>query len=167
MSTCKIVNFFSGLIPLKLWRVFFLRVHVDGCPGCQAELASREEVQSLLARAEGMSEWPSLWPRVAGALAGEAAKNGQTPPGSQQLSRRKWQWALGIVMLFAAAVVAFWLLRGIQKSRVKPLGPLEATRFELRYVKIGGEPADAFVYQPHDSDMVIIWAGKKQSGGDE
>jgi hypothetical protein len=33
-------------------------------------------------------------------------------------------------------------------------------RFELEYIRVGGQPANAVVYQPQGSDIIIVWAGK-------
>jgi hypothetical protein len=33
-----------------------------------------------------------------------------------------------------------------------------ADRFEIMYVKVGGEPAQTFVYQAQGTDTVFVWA---------
>jgi anti-sigma factor RsiW len=158
------VNFLYGLFPLRPWRDFLLRVHLDTCPACRAKLASREETQALLARAEGMRGGPPLWPRVAAAIGGEGEREEKGGERERGGSGQKWRRRAAVGV---AAGLAAWcgilLWKGFRPEA--DLASAAPARFELKYVKIEGETAEAFVYQPHDSDMVIIWAGKKQSGG--
>jgi hypothetical protein len=36
----------------------------------------------------------------------------------------------------------------------------EADQFQINYAMIADEPAQTYIFKPHDSDVVIIWAGK-------
>jgi hypothetical protein len=55
-------------------------------------------------------------------------------------------------------VTGFLLLKGFRPGGASPTAAVPA-RFELEYVRVGGQPANAVVYQPQGSDMIIVWAG--------
>jgi hypothetical protein len=65
-------------------------------------------------------------------------------------------------------VTGLWLLRRDSRISGLPASNLPGPdRFELEYVRIGGETANAYVYQPQNSDMVLVWAGKSSQGGEQ
>jgi hypothetical protein len=53
-----------------------------------------------------------------------------------------------------------WLLRGVQTVAVRTDDARPAGRFEINYINVDGAPAQAYIYQPQGSDMIIVWAGK-------
>jgi len=70
------------------------------------------------------------------------------------------QWAAASAMAAVIALTGFWLLRetggpGFDARAVSP-----ADRFEIAYIKVGGAPAQTFVYQPQGTDTVFVWAQK-------
>jgi hypothetical protein len=42
--------------------------------------------------------------------------------------------------------------------RIDYVPPLD--RFEINYINVGGAPAQAFIYRPQGSDMIVVWAEK-------
>jgi hypothetical protein len=161
MVSCKLVNRLYGAIPLRTVRALLLRSHIEKCERCQAALLSREEAKALFVQPEGVGITEETWRKVSEASSGAAGL-----PGAQVDHRRRrlmwWQWAAGAATLIAVAAVGFWLLDFV---RGPGPGPTPATvaaasGFEIKYVNIGGEPAQTFIYQPQGSEMIFIWASK-------
>ena len=157
MSRCKTVEFFYSLIPLKPWRGLLIRRHIENCPRCQTDLASREEAGSLLVQ-EGADIADSLWPEVEKALlAGPGGKHVKERT-IRPMDMRRRGWAVAAVFLFVL-IAGFLLLKDFRPEGVSSSAAVPA-RFELEYVRVGGQPANTVVYQPQGSDMIIVWAGK-------
>ncbi len=156
MHRCKMVELFFALIPLKPWRSFLIRRHVENCPRCLADLASREMVGTLLVRETAVNISRSLWTEVEAAVrevpGGKRAKD-QGLPSSVM---RRWGWAVATAFL-GVLLLSFLLLRDFQPGRVA--ANAIPARFELEYVRVGGRPANTVIYQPQGSDMIIVWAG--------
>ena len=70
---------------------------------------------------------------------------------------RRWGWAVATAFL-GVLLMSFLLLRDFRPERVS--ADAVPARFELEYVRVGGQPANAVVYKPQGSDMIIVWAGK-------
>lgn len=157
MSSCKVVSFLYRLVPVRLWRAFLIRAHFEGCPHCQQELASAAEARSLFVQESDLNLACPLWGDIARSLAArddEAAEKSGVLPG-RRLGR--WAWAAaGIVLVLLAG---YWAWKGFRPDGRSPM-PTAPVRFELEYVRVGGQPADAYVYQPQGSDIIIVWAGK-------
>ena len=66
--------------------------------------------------------------------------------------------------LLATAVVSVWLFRASPGARPEAAPPAEE-RFEMGYVRVGGRPADSYIFQPQGWGMTLIWAEKKTKGG--
>jgi hypothetical protein len=156
MASCRRIEFLYRAVPLKLWRGWLLRRHIERCPACQARLASREEVRRLMARPDGYRDVSALWARLEHELARPSARTAaELGP-----ARPRWQFALGLVAFCGAVGLSFWLLKGVQSAGPGPRIPGASERFTLDYVRVGGAPAQAFIYQPSDSKMVFVWAEK-------
>jgi len=55
-------------------------------------------------------------------------------------------------------MVAVLIYKTFTPSRIQQK---ELTKtFQINYLKIENEPAQAFIFQPKDSDLIIIWAEK-------
>ncbi|MDH4197148.1 MAG: hypothetical protein OEW05_07065 [Candidatus Aminicenantes bacterium] len=154
MASCRRIEFLYRAIALRLWRGWLVRRHIERCPVCQARLASREEVRRLLARPEGYRDVSGLWARLEHELARPSVK---TETGFHP-ARPRWQFALGLLAFCAAIGISFWLLRDVRSAG--PRIPGASERFTLEYVRVGGAPAQAYVYQPSGSKMVFVWAEK-------
>jgi len=156
MASCRRIEIFYRAVPLKFWRGWLLRRHIERCPACQARLASREEVRRLLAGPEGCRDVSKLWARLESELA--------RPVGRMEAglvtAKPKWQFALGLAAFCAAVGLSFWLLKEVRSAGPGPRIPQASERFTLDYVRVGGLPAQAFIYQPSGSKMVFVWAGK-------
>jgi hypothetical protein len=72
------------------------------------------------------------------------------------MRRRYWAVAAIFLLIFIAG---FLLFKDFRSENVSSAAAVPA-RFELEYVRVGGQPANTVVYQPQGSDMIIVWAGK-------
>ncbi len=160
MSVCKAVNFLYDLLPLKIWRGFLIRGHVDGCPACEKRLAAREEVKALLVQAEDMEGLGGLWPETRLKLESACVQKQPRKP----LVGLTWRWAIGLTGLMIAVFTCLWLYLGYEPDRIQQ-GDEAGRRFQIQYLRVGDEPALSFVFQPQNSNIIIIWAEKTISGG--
>ena len=158
MSHCKTVEIFYALVPVKPWRGLLIRRHIEKCPRCLAGLASREAVGSLLVRETGVNIGRSLWTEVEAALVGESGGERMKDRAVELPVMRRWGWAVATAFL-AVLISGFLLLKDFRPEGTASAAAVPA-RFELDYVRVGGQPANAVVYQPQGSDIIIVWAGK-------
>jgi hypothetical protein len=156
MDFCRTVERLYAALPLRPFRDWLIRAHMDRCPRCQERLLSREEARSLLVRPGQTGDAAALWRRISE----EAGRPAPAPKAKGSGGRLAWQWAAASAMAAVVALTGFWLLRetggpGFDARAITP-----ADRFEIAYVKVGGAPAQTFVYQPRGTDTVFVWAQK-------
>lgn len=157
MLRCKTVEFLFEALPLDAWRAFLLLRHVDRCPACQARLVGLEGSRSLLAVPPGPDEWTGLRSRIRARV---APKSAGTVRIGRRRSERILRWAPSAAMLLVLAATGVWLFRDGGRRAGVPEGPGTQDRFELDYIRVGGQPAGAYIYQPQGSDIIIVWAEK-------
>jgi len=157
MRHSKTVEFLYAVVPLALWRGFLIRRHIEKCPDCQALLASREEAGRLLVREDGVAVGRGLWAGVEAVIAGESGRDTLKAGILRIPSVSRWGWAVASAFL-GVLLIGFLFLKDFQPEGVST--DIAQARFELDYVRIGGQPANAVIYQPQGSDMIIIWAEK-------
>ena len=158
MFLCRMVDLLYEGIPLGFWRTFLIRRHMEACPVCRAKLASREEAWSVLVQAKDVAEKARIWAGIRGRLQNET-EEAAIPGGAHSLL---WRWASGAAMLIAVAAAGFWLFRSGRSVDSR----LERPAIEsllINDLRVGGEPARAIIYQPRDSDMVVVWAEKNRN----
>jgi hypothetical protein len=154
MVSCKIVDVIYAAIPLSPVRNLLIRRHVERCTRCQARLVSRAEAAALFVQPRDMASACDLWRKIEPAVGRPVRISAKRPAAS------RWEWAAGAATALFFAAAGFWLLRGVRSEpmSVELLRP--ADRFEINYINVGGEPAQAFIYHPQGSDMIIVWAEK-------
>lgn len=152
MLRCKIIDFFFFIIPLKRWRDFLIRCHIQKCPACMNKVASVEETKSLLISEDEVGELLELWPAIKTELKEEKRKE-KFP------FRRRWKWAYGLASLLAAVVAVIWLYFAFTPDKGSSKETL-VERFQINYIRIENKPARAYLFRPHDSKMIIVWAEK-------
>jgi hypothetical protein len=94
--------------------------HTDSCPDCAGSLANQRTLTAGLRRFAEASETTGAPPRIANALQAafreqlknRAAAIGDDDSKSRHWRRRAWAAAAGIVILFAAAFIAWRIDRG-------------------------------------------------------
>jgi hypothetical protein len=154
MASCKTVNVLYSVVPSGLFRDFLIRTHIERCQHCQARLVSRREAEALFVKPGDLGTVAELWRRIE-----RRAGPGTLIPERKPIWLR-WEWAAGAVTLLLVAAASFWLLRGIQTEKMSADLIRPVDRFEISYINVGGAPAQAYIYQPHGSDMIIVWAEK-------
>jgi hypothetical protein len=149
MRTCRVIDFLYGAIPVLRWRGYLVRFHYDRCPACRARLAGPEEARRLLVRESELGEVPDFWPVV------ERSLNKRPNPG-RPAAHLYWRWAgIAVAILLVVAALNLWILR--RAGPPEPAPYAEGEVFSLLSVRVDQRPASAFVFQPNDSPLVLVW----------
>lgn len=156
MDFCRTVDVLYGALPLRPFRDWLIRVHMERCPRCQARLLSRDEAKSLLVGPDQVGDAGGLWRRIS-REGGRVSSVGGLKPARGLLSLR---WAGAVALAAVVALAGFWLLREIDRSGFDANAVASAERFEIDYIRVGGAPARTFVYQPQGTDTVFVWASR-------
>lgn len=146
---CRTADLLYAALPLRPFRDWLIRSHMEGCPRCQTRLLSREEARGLLVAPDRSGDPRALWPRIAA----ERERSRRVPGTPPVAAGAAWQLAAVAALALVIAVTGFWVLREIDAPAAAAPG-----RFEISYVNVGGAPAQTFVYQPQGSDTVFVWA---------
>jgi len=156
MLRCKIFEYAFSLVPLKKWQDYLIRYHMERCPDCQKTLISRRDIQGITIQESQCGATESLWD-------GFEQKVREAKSDKQHVLNPRWSWAYGlaVVIVFGAAAIWFVLSPQFRKTRIEE--SLNG-RFRINYMRIENEPAQAFLYQPQDSHMIIVWAQKNIRG---
>jgi len=157
MLRCKTVEFLFDAIPIGVWRGFLIRRHNDECPACQKKILSLEEARSLLVGSLGPAEWAGFKQRLRSRTANHTADRA---PAGYGKPAKLWAWASSAAVVLVLVAAGFWLLRkaGEEVPVADRIRPPE--RSELDYVRVGGQPAGAYIYQPQGAAIIIVWAEK-------
>jgi hypothetical protein len=99
-----------------------------------------------------------LWAEVESALVADSGGKRMKDQAFQSSVLRRWGWAVATTFL-VVLVTAFLLLRDFRPERI-PAATNVPPRFELEYIRVSGQPANAVVYQPQGSNLIVVWAGK-------
>jgi hypothetical protein len=150
------IDFLYVNLPLKMWRGFLLRRHIERCAFCQAKLAGREAVKSLMVSENNLGPRPSLWPRVKTRL---VSLEEDRPKGTALSGQKRWRWVAAAVALLIVGLANFWLLKDFRPEKMGA-GEEVSSRFRINYLKVEDKPAQAYLYQPSESDLIIIWVEK-------
>jgi hypothetical protein len=127
---------------------------MEGCERCQARLVSRSEAEALFVKPGDVVASRDLWPEIERRTGQESGGPRKKPTGPG------WEWAAGAAVVLFMAAASLWLLRGIRNETVRVGDARPADRFEINYINVGGVPAQAYIYRPNGSDMIIVWAEK-------
>jgi hypothetical protein len=145
------VNFFFSIFPFKIWQDFLLRKHIQNCPACLENLASFEDTKSLFIQEEEVGGLEGLWPKVKLQLAKEKRKQ-------KFFHVPRCAWAVGAACLLIAIILVVWFYQFAPPGKT----PEEdiTSPFQIKYIRIYDKPARTYIFQPQDSNMIIIWAEK-------
>jgi len=164
MGHARIIDFVCRILPFHSWKDRLLHGHVENCPACRERLVSREDARRILVQVEEIGGLERLWPSIENILASDDKKARETSLPRPAIVKM-WRLAAGLAVLLAAVALNFWLL---QKPRQDNLAsgaganPAEVEQVQIRYVRIENEPAQTFIFQPRDSNIIIVWAGRNQ-----
>jgi hypothetical protein len=156
MAFCKIADVLYAAIPLRPFRDLLIRGHMERCPHCQARLVGPEEARGLLVSSERIGDPMDLWRRISF----EAGRNEAFREPRQGRPSLAWRWASTVATAVILAATGFWLLRQVEQQGIDVNAIAPADRFEISYVRVGGAPAQTFVYQPQGTDTVFVWASR-------
>lgn len=156
MDFCRTVDLLYAAVPLRPFRDWLIRAHMERCPACQERLLSREEARGLLVSREALGDPDGLWRRISA----EAALRMSAAEARPARGVPAWRWASVAAAAAVVAVTGFWLLRQTGRSGFELSAAAPVDRFEIAYVNVGGAPAQTFVYQPQGSDTVFVWAAR-------
>lgn len=156
MSNCKMVEFLFAVFPLKIWQAFLIRRHMHDCPRCQEKLADRDEILDLIIREEHITDVEALAADFESKLKAEKGK--VRPVHSPQ-----WKWAYGVVAAFVI-VAGIFVVSNISNWGNGRVEEISRDHFQINYIRIEGEPAQAYLFKPHGTDMIIVWAQKSTTG---
>jgi hypothetical protein len=156
MPFCKIVDVLYAVVPLRPFRDYLIRRHMETCPLCQARLLSRAEAKGLFVAPDEVGDTEGLWRRISSRMDPAVETQGRRPAPA----RAGWRWATAAALAAVVAVTGFWLLREVGKPSFDTGSVGPADRFQIEYIKVGGAAAQTFVYQPQGTDTVFVWAGK-------
>lgn len=157
MRFCKLSRFAFYILPLKILQDKLIQRHMLQCPECRARLAKKEEASAWLIQESDTQDIPDFWPQVEATL----KSNQGTTVNAPLLFR--WRWALRAAGFVLAVTVSIWIY-SYYKPHLSSDEIQQPDRFRLKYVRIAEEPAQTFLYQPKDTDMIFIWAGKNGGG---
>jgi hypothetical protein len=115
-------------------------------------VASRDEVKALIVQQEDLGDFRDIWPAVkTGIIEIKPERKAEFP------FHRKW--AVAAVCFVVVCIAGILILNFFPKNR--PLLEQEGeVRFRINSIRVGEESATPFVYQPKDSDMILVWAEK-------
>lgn len=166
MRHFKGMRLFYRLLPFPSWKDALLRKHIEKCPECGRRLASREEARNLLVQARDVGDLDRLWPAILDRIRGirpSLEPNAGIAREATARPRAVWRFAAAAAGMSLAVVLTFALVRFF-RSTAAPIGAAfvesETEQVQIHYVRIEDEPARTFIFKPHDSDVVIVWAGK-------
>lgn len=152
MLHCKFTHLLISLFPFRFWQDFLIRTHVQKCGACMSKMASRDEVKALIIQEDDVKDFRDLWPAV---KSGVAAKK----PEKKALFSLNRQWVFAVTGLVALFLAGFLFYSRFFQNGILSEQEGEA-RFQINSIRVGDEPATPFLYQPKDSDMILIWAEK-------
>jgi len=168
MRHADLVGLLFRVLPFDAWKDALLRGHIENCPACRSRLACLEEARRVLVRSEDAGVPGGFWPAIADRIGGceiAAAPMAVTARASGPVPaprRWAWRWAAAVSGTALAVLLTIALVRFLHAPAPGAAGAAESEPDQVRihYVRIDNEPARTFIFKPHDSDVVIVWAGK-------
>jgi hypothetical protein len=160
------MEFLYAIMPFHSWKDALLRRHIENCPDCGKRLASREEARQLLVQAGDIDDLDGLWPAISEkirAFRPSLAPDAGIAQHAAAPMKAGWRWAAAAAGLLTAAFLTVWLVRYFEPHTLqggRGMAAEELEQVQIHYVRINNEPAQTFIFKPHDSQVVIIWAGK-------
>jgi hypothetical protein len=131
---------------------FLIRFHIQKCEGCISQMASREEVKALIIQESDVADLRDLWPAI---KTGVAEKKSER----KTLISSNWRWAFVAASIVVVFLAGFLLFTTISQNGIL-LDQEGEVRFKINSIRVGDEPATPYLYQPKDSDMILVWAEK-------
>ncbi len=151
MIRCKLINFLFRVIPFRAFQGVLIKNHFEKCQDCRNSLVKAEDVLLFLVKEEKVHEMVNLWPGIREKLF----------EGSEGKIRKpffsKWRWALSAAGLTVFIFTGFLYLNRPDSLAMASQQDQDQS-FEINYIKVEEKPAEAYVYEPQDSEMITVWA---------
>jgi len=165
MPHFKLMDLLYRLAPFYSWKAGLLRGHIEKCPECGRRLASREEARRVLVQVRDVGDLDRLWPAISDRIRGiRPSLEADLGPerGTEMPLRAGWRLAAAAAGMSLAVVLTLALVNFFRSPSISGEGIAqgETDQVQIHYVRIDNEPARTFIFKPHDSDIVIVWAGK-------
>ena len=158
MWRCRMVEGLFRFLPFSAWQDWLIRRHVLGCPQCSAKLAALDEVRALLVQEQELGVGADLWPVEKSRL--RTGLQPKTAASTGGVFHSIGRWAAIAVGLTVAAATSLWLYRGNRGVETTD----RSEKMRIDYIRIEDRPARAYVYQPQDMDMTLVWVEKNGEG---
>ena len=153
MWRCRIVDLLIRILPVSAWKDRLIQWHVPGCAACSEKLAAREEAMAVLVQERELVSVKDFWPVVNHRL-----RSGVEREASP--SRPAWQWVSVAAGLTVVILTSLWLNRAPFEEASADL----TQKLQIDYIRIGDEPARAYVFQPQGVNMTLVWIEKDSEG---
>ncbi len=152
MFRCKFIQFLLSIIPLKIWQDFLIRSHVYKCDECKSQLASPDDVKALLYQESDVENFREIWPHIKEGIS-------EKKMGRKAFFPFRLKWILATAS-FMSLIIAGILFYSIFIRNTGLTEQDQGGKFQINSIRVNNEPATPFLYQPQDSEMIIIWAEK-------
>lgn len=152
MFRCRMIHFVFEIFPFRIWQGFLIRHHIEKCVSCQKEIASIEEAKPFLIQENEVENLDGVRPAI-------KRRTDQERKKVRHFLRLRPRWAAGVAAFVFTVIVGIWLISVILPKK-GPLNEPAVERFQIDYIRVENKPARAYIFRPHDSKMVIIWAEK-------
>ena len=151
MIRCKFINLLFRVLFFRAFQSFLIKNHFEKCPDCQNSLAKLEETQLFLVKEKKTDEMVNLWPGIKAELFEDSPRKIRNP------FIQRWKWALSAASLTVFILTGFLYLNRTNSSELVFQQDLDQS-LKINYLKVGEQPAEPFVSEPQDSEMIIVWA---------
>ena len=152
MLKCKGTHLLISLFPFHFWRDFLIRSHIQKCERCLSRMASRDEAKAMIIQEDDVRNFRNLWPGIeTGAIAKKPEKK------AIPFLNRRWIFAAASMVVVFLAGILFYSILFQNGTLAEQEGE---ARFQINSIRVRDESATPFVYQPKDSDMILVWAEK-------
>ncbi len=151
MIRCKIINFLFRVFPVRAFQGILIKHHFEKCADCQNSLVKAEDAQLFLVKEEKASEMVNLWPGINEKLCEGSGEKIRTP------FFPKWRWALSAAGLMIFILTGFLYLNRPDSTELASQQGLDQS-FKINYIKVEEKPAETYINEPLDSDLITVWA---------
>ena len=124
----------------------------EKCERCKSQMASREEVKASIIQESDVEDFRDLWPAIK-----TGVEEKQPVKKTSDSINRRWAFAAASVVVVILAGFLFFMILSQNGSILDQVGD---ARFQINSIRVGDEQATPFLYQPKDSDMILVWAEK-------
>jgi len=117
-----------------------------------SQMASQEDVKTLIIQESDVEDFRDLWPAIKTGVS-------EKKPEKKAMYSINRRWAFAAASVVAVFLAGFLLFRILSQDGAL-LDQEGEARFQINSIRVGDEPATPFLYQPKDSDMILVWAEK-------